>query len=482
MKMKGMAGAMLAALLLSGGTEAAALSIEEAVDLALAQNTSLQIKAKGEDTARADLKSARGKNGFALSASGNFTVSHPDSGGHTRTGNASLSASLPLYTGGANEANIRSGEIELDTARLATERERENLRYSVIKAYYDVLEAQRTVAIDQESVDKYQAHLTNVELLYQAGSKARLDVLRSSVELANARQTLIKAQNEYEVRLIVLKNLLHLSPKEPLTLTEDFSYQPFYSPMEACVAYAVENRKDILIDRYTLRQRELAVDMARAGYRPQVNLSASVSEEREFHPRSSDSRNYTAGVRVTWNVFDGGVTAAAVDKAQTALEVATLTLQKDTEDIDQVVRQAYYGMREAEKRLASTQAAVGEAREDYYITMEKYRAGQGIMLDVIDAQVALSTAEMNFASAQYDYARYRAQVENAAGLALGASEEKIDPAAVAEGRVRQPGRDVSASSDYRRAQAVVDGMAGSDSADDEVVSPEQGAAGNGGTR
>jgi len=125
---------------------------------------------------------------------------------------------------------------------------------------------------------------------------------------------------------------------------------------------------------------------------------------------------------------------------------------------------------------------VGEAREDYYITMEKYRAGQGIMLDVIDAQVALSTAEMNFASAQYDYARYRAQVENAAGLALGDSEENIDPRAVAEGRVRQPGRDVSASSDYRRAQAVVDGMAGSDSADDEVVSPEQGAAGNGGTR
>ncbi|MFC2611589.1 MAG: TolC family protein, partial [Capnocytophaga granulosa] len=158
----------------------------------------LRGKAKGEDTARADLKSARGKNGFALSASGNFTVSHPDSGGHTRTGNASLSASLPLYTGGANEANIRSGEIGLDTARLATERERENLRYNVIKAYYDVLEAQRTVAIDQESVDKYQAHLTNVELLYQAGSKARLDVLRSSVELANARQTLIKAQNEYE--------------------------------------------------------------------------------------------------------------------------------------------------------------------------------------------------------------------------------------------------------------------------------------------
>lgn len=479
MKMKGMAGAMIAVLLLAGGTEAASLSIEEAVALALTQNTALQIKAKGEDTARADLKSARGKNSFALSASGGFTASHSDSGDHTRTGTASLSASLPLYTGGANEANIKSGEMGLEAARLATERERENLRYHVVKAYYDVLEAQRRVAIDQASVDKYQAHLTNVELLYQAGNKARLDVLRSSVELANARQALIKAQNEYEVRLIALKNLLRLSPKEPLTLTEDFSYQPFYSPMEACVAYAVEHRKDILIDRYALRQRELAVDAARAGYLPQVSLSASASDERVFHPRSLESHNYAAGVRVSWHVFDGGVTAAAVDKAKTALEVAALTLQRDTEDIDQAVRQAYYGMREAEKRLASTRAAVGEAREDYAITMEKYRVGQGILLDVIDAQVALSTAELNFASAQYDYARNRAMVENAVGLALGDSEEAIDPVAVAKGRVQPRSQAILPASDYRWAKAVVDGTHVGDGG---TMSSDQGAEGNGGTR
>lgn len=472
MKIKGIAGVMTAVLLLCGGAEAAALSIEEAVSLALTENTALRMKEKGEDTARAELKAARGKNSFTLSASGSFTDSHPASGGHTRTGTASLSASLPLYTGGANEAQIKSGELGLDAARLATERERENLRYSVVKAYYDVLEAQRTVAIDQESVDKYQAHLANVELLYQVGSKARLDVLRSSVELANARQTLIKAQNDYEVRLLTLKNLLRLPAEEPLTLTEDFSYQPFYSTMEACVAYAVGNRKDILIDRYTLWQRELALDVARAGYLPQVNLSASASDEREFHPRSSESHQYSAGVRVSWAIFDGGVTAAAVDKAKTALEIAALTLQKDMDDTDQAVRQAYYNMREAEKRLSSTQAAVGEAREDYAITMEKYRVGQGILLDVIDAQVALSTAELNFASAQYDYARSRAKVENAAGLSLGDSEERIDPAAVAQERISQRPQGIVPSSDYQRAKAVVDG--------DRMVA--DGADGNGGTR
>ena len=82
-----------------------------------------------------------------------------------------------------------------------------------------------------------------------------------------------------------------------------------------------------------------------------------------------------------------------------------------------------HSVREAEKRLGSTSDAVGQAEEDYYIAKEKYRAGEGLMLDIIDAQLALSTAKMNHISAQYDYARYKAEVENAMGLGLTESEQ-----------------------------------------------------------
>ena len=80
-------------------------------------------------------------------------------------------------------------------------------------------------------------------------------------------------------------------------------------------------------------------------------------------------------------------------------------------------------MREAEKRFNSTQDAVHQAEEDAFIAREKYRAGEGLMLDIIDAQEALSTAKLNHISAQYDYARYKATVENAMGVEL-TSEEK----------------------------------------------------------
>ena len=452
---------VIALLCSSSISEAAALSIQEAVDLALAQNTSLRITEKGEETARANLKGARGANSFNVGFNGTLTDGRTNDEARQDNGSISLRANLPLYTGGKNQANIESAEIGVDAARLKTERAREDLRLSVIQAYYNVLEAKKKIEIGEETVEKYQAHLTNVEQLFTAGSKARLDVLRSSVELTNAKQALLKAENDHEVKLLTLKNLLRIDAKEELILTEDFKFVPFHPGMDACVDYAYLHRKDLLIDLYNLKQRELDVKAARAGYLPSLSLSASTGASEQFNPGSDNSHNYQVGLSASWNLFDSGVTEAAVDKAKTARDQAELTLVKDKEDISFSVRQLYYSMREAERRFAVTRAAVSEAEEDYYIASEKYRAGQGILLDVIDSQEALATAELNFNSAQYDYARFKAAVENAMGLGLGEDPGIADPERTAEREAFFRERGIvpngpRASRDYRRAKEIID--------------------------
>lgn len=444
---------------LTGKTAMAAdLSLKEAVNLALAQNTALKITQRDEISAKAELAKAKGNNNVAVTASDSLTTQKNNDSERSDSNNLGLTASVPLYTGGKNQAAIKKAELGVEAADLTTERERENLKLSVIKAYYDSLEARKTIAVRQETVDKYQEHYTNVNALYSAGSKARIDVIRSSVELSDARQELIKAQNSYEVKLASLRNYLNINRNESLNLTTDFTYDAFKIDMDSCIEYAYRNRKDLLVDANKLAQQEQNLKAAKAGNLPTLKLSVGANQINAFSPASNSRQGLSAGAALSWNIFDSGVTKAEIKAAENNLDIAKLNLQKDKENVDLAVRQAYYSMREAEKRFNSTKDAVKQAEEDAYIAREKYRAGEGLMLDIIDAQEALAKAKLNFISAQYDYARYKATVENAMGIGLSLDEQTVAVKKASTADVRSNVADNSIES----ADEVVAAMAGNE--------------------
>ncbi|WP_297966318.1 TolC family protein [uncultured Anaerovibrio sp.] len=395
--------------------ECAALSMEEAIQTALLNNPDVNITKLAEDTALAKLSQARGSNSFSVSAGTNFGKSEQNNTGWDNTNRTSISASLPLFNGNTTGRNIESAEIGVDIAKLQLQRKWETTRLEVIKAYYNVLQAKKQVEVYQDSVDKYQLHLNNVEQLYSAGSKAKIDVLRSQVELANARQTLIKGQSTYDNNLSILRNLMYMDQREPLELTDDFVYEPFNEEVNSCVAYAVDNRKDLIVSGYQVKQKELALKNAQADYMPTVDLSVSTGWNKQVSP-SRDNHSVSGTIGVNWKIWDSGITKGKVNAAKADLASAQLAYDRDRSNVDMNVRTDYNSMREAERRFESTQEAVREAQEDYFIANEKYKAGEGIMLDIIDAQNALNTAQQNYISAQYDYARYKATVESDMGL------------------------------------------------------------------
>ena len=429
--------ALSTALFLPLQVDAMSLTLAEAIQTALAANTGLRVTQAGEQSADAALKQARGRNSIAAEASDTLRTSKTRDEDAQASNTLALSARLPLYSGGANEANIAASELGVRAARLTTERAREDLKYEVTAAYWDAVEAGKKIEVQRDTVNKYDAHLKNVTALYEAGAQAKIDVLRSSVELSNARQELTRAENTYAVSLAALRNLLNISRTEPLTLTSEVAYQPFETSVENCISYANRSRLDLAEERMKVQQKELAVESARAGKKPTVSLTLGTGLTSQFRPRHDTNADVSASVGVSWNIFDSGVTRAAIEAAEAERDIALLTLKKTEETIDLNLRKAYLNMREAEQRFTSTGDAVRQAREDYHIANERYRAGEGILLDIIDAQTALSAAETNAISARYDYARCRAQVENIMGTELTDSERAAAeglPAVTAEER------------------------------------------------
>lgn len=416
---------LLFSLIVLQGTSGycASLSLDQAVEMAFKNNLDIKIDTIKEDAAQANLAAAKAKNGVSVSLGSDFSMSDGISDGvsqnFSRNNNTSVSANYPLYSAGKNQLNISIKNQILQQSKLTTQRTAENIMYDTRKAYYDILEAQKNIDVDQESVDNYTRHLQNVQQLYYAGSVPKSDLLRSEVALSDARQTLVKAHNTLDVDVLNFKNILRMDKDEPLSLTDDFHYVPFDQELPACLQYAIENRKDLKQTQLDYDIAQKNVELAKADYKPTVNASVGTKWSKQPLPSERD-HSYTIGVSANWDVFDNGLTRANVESAQAALSEAQLTLQKENDTVDLDVRQSYLDMRVAEKRITLTQTAIAQAEEDLFIAQEKYRVGEGIILDVIDAQLALSTARINHISAQYDYARYKAQLENAMG-----SDEEI---------------------------------------------------------
>lgn len=402
--------------------EAADLSLDQAVQFALADNTGQKITDETEARRKAELDEARRVKGVSVSAGASTNVSKTWTQGaddhHSSAGaSADLNASMPLINK-SHDKNIDSAELSLDTARLATERAKEDLRLSVVEAYYNALQARDTIAVNRESLTNLEKHLSNTEILYQAGSKARMDVLRAAVEVSNAKQTLISSESSYEVSLANLRNITNIDRNEPLTLTSSVTYVPFPEELGDVLAYGQRMRKDLQSDAIAVERAKVSLDLVKAAYLPTLSVSVGTNGGLNFRPEDGHSHGVTAGLNLNWNIFDNGQKDAKVRAAESDIRTAELTLQKDRETVDYNIREAYHNMRAAERSQDATKDAVQLAREERYIAGEKYRIGDGIMLDVIDAELALSRAELNYIEAQYDYARYRAQVENRMGKPL----------------------------------------------------------------
>ena len=163
----------MALLLASPGAQAADLSLQEAINLALTQNTGLKVTQKGEDTAKYALEKARGSNGVSVGLSDTLSTTKNKDSDRQDSNSVGITGKLPLYTGGKNQASIKSAKIGVESASLQTQRAQEDLKLNVIKAYYNALEAQKTVGVRQET-GKQAKVINNMILLFESMGRGEL--------------------------------------------------------------------------------------------------------------------------------------------------------------------------------------------------------------------------------------------------------------------------------------------------------------------
>lgn len=418
------------------------LDLEETIQRALLTNPSVKIAEYNRKAAKADYSAAKGARGISISLShdsgrggyADYAMRSVNGGTEILTkgiGNShsnSITASLPIFTGGELQGQIGQAKANYRSTLSAEEQAYNEMKETATTGYFNMLNATNMKALRQESVDRLQAHLDNVIAQYNVGIVARADVLRSEVELANAQQNYITASNEYDVAEATLNNIIGTPLGTTLLLKDRLQYEPYENDMAYCLAYSEQHRPELKQAEYAIDSAEAALVVARSGHMPKVyaNASNNWGGNGSDWP-GDDDENWSVGVTASMNVFDSGVTWSKIHAAQENLAKAKESQRQIKDNVELEVRTDYLSMREAEKRITTTQVAVASAEEDYHIAVVRYQAGVGTNIDVMDAQEALTQAKTNYYQALYNYNTSKAALNTSMGVGVPVPEPRTFP-------------------------------------------------------
>lgn len=402
-----------------------ALALDETrtIDLALANNRTAK-QTKWDYQAAKDTVSA-------TAASKNPSISYSWQGSRskgvnamtgrnvtTKTGSHSFTISAPVFSPEI-DASIDASRYAREGTGAAYEEALQQAKYDAISGYYTLIMNRNLVDVAQQAVKDYQGHVTNVDAQYNVGLVASSDVLAAKTNLADSETNLVKAQNTANLAEASLNQVIAYPVQTSITTAErDLQYKPYNVTLEQAKAYAMLHRSALVKSAMAVKEAESALRKSKFGYLPTVGVEAGRGYADFDGYFGTSNKSWHIGAKASWSLWDGGATQNKVKVASDTLEKAKEANLAAVDSVLLSVQKAYLNLRSAEQTIQSTQTAVTQGQESFRIATLRYRAGVGTNLDVLDAEIKLTTARNNYVQALYNYNISIAALEQLTGVPL----------------------------------------------------------------
>lgn len=403
-------------------SDAPKLTLNEAESIALENAFDVRVARSGLVRADGLVRAARGATGLQFSVGGQYQRYEPSistfsgSGAASLTDQKSATASVSMLVDIAGI--FRKG---VDAAREQREASRQNLiaaqnavRANVRSTYYGVLAAGWGVTIRQEALRTSQSRLDNARKVYEVGSLAKFDVLRLETEVARAQADVIDAQNALALVKSALNNAMGRPIETQFEAVDVESMVPSATEGEL-VQLAMIKRPEIAAAEAGVRALGRVKETETRGLSPSLALSGQYT--RTIDGLRGQRQNQVVGVAsLTFPLYDSGITRARVKAAQEDETQARIRLEQLRLGITLQVRQAWLKLKNAREQLEVANKLVDLQAEALRLAEVRFNEGEGILLDVTQAQTDLTAARVSQNNARYQVLAAVAELRLAVGV------------------------------------------------------------------
>jgi cobalt-zinc-cadmium efflux system outer membrane protein len=401
-----LAGSLLASP--GGAQEAARLSAEEAVRVALEQHPAVAAAASRVEAAEADVRGARAP----FNPQGELAP-----GVGFTNGNALLSQQIDI--GGRRSAETRAAsglraaaQAQLDLARLQVAAEARTAYYALVRARAVEAAATEAAALARQIRDVVRRRV-------EIGEASQVQATRAGIEVARSEQEVARARGEERGRLAALNLLLGRAAEAPLAPSDALEVPEAPAPGGELLEQAQRQRPEVAAARGLIEARRGEVAVARAQRRPE--LFAEVAADVWSLDRDPfNSRNLGFQARLSFPLLDRGRLRAGVDRAQAGLREQEAELAATTRALNVEIQRAAADLAAAREVALNYQTAIlPPTQELLRATRAGFETGLTSFLEVLEAQRVARLTQTEYLNALMESNRARIALDRALGAVPG---------------------------------------------------------------
>lgn len=340
----------------------------------------------------------------------------PANGAAYNQRNVGLSLSYLLYDFGARSANLESAKQLLAAAGFTQDSMVQTIFLAAVQAFY---QTQATLAAQDaahESETAAQASFNAAQARYQAGSATPADKFSAQTAYSQATLNLITAEGNQKNAQGNLANILGLDAPQKIELviaSQQAMPENFQRDVSSLIEQARRLRPDLQAAAAQVQAAQASTDAARAAARPTISLGASTNYQGVMG--NGLSHGSTLGISLNAPIFSGYAPTYRIRSAEAQVEVKQAQLERLRLQVALDVWTAYQNLTTATQALISTADLLRSATQSEQMALGRYKAGMGIMLDVLNAQSALASARQQDIQARFNWNVGRATLAQAMG-------------------------------------------------------------------
>ena len=251
---------------------------------------------------------------------------------------------------------------------------------------------------------------------WEVGTKTKVDVLFAQTNMEDARQKLIAAENNVDIAYSQLNNAMGLPFVDPYSIDTSLKYEPVSITMKEAIEIANNARPDLKGAMLNVDAAEQGVKLAWKTFLPSLEFQASYS--KGGIDNWTDRNWYNYGGFLTFPTVNPVLIRNQIKEAKAAYQQIQYDTKAQVNDIYYEIQSVYTRLKDAKARIPVSKLAMDKAQENYDLTSGRYRVGYGDAIELKDAQVALSQAQLTYYQTIYEYNSARANLEKSIGQTL----------------------------------------------------------------